>query len=62
MDKQAEQLYNAVMRTLQGPNVQGLLAAVADAQSRVPWLQVSEKTRAIFLRSAVNLTVQGAKD
>jgi hypothetical protein len=58
VDRPAEQLYNAVMATLQESGTIGLLAVAADAKSRVPWPKVSDKTRSLFRRLAANLTAQ----
>jgi O-acetylhomoserine/O-acetylserine sulfhydrylase-like pyridoxal-dependent enzyme len=56
----AERLYGAVMRTLQSSHMMGLLAAVGDAKSKVPWDQVSPKTRNIFYQLIANLTTPPA--
>lgn len=56
MDREAERLYHAVMTTLQDVGTMGLLAAAGDAKSKVSWVNVSPKTRDIFLKLALNLT------
>lgn len=60
METLAAQIYAAVTALLQGPSTPGLLAAVADAKSNIPFDQVSPKTRIVFGALAANLTkVQG---
>lgn len=56
MDEEAERLYNAVMKTLSETGMIGLLAAAADAKSKLSWEAASSKTRGVFQRLAANLT------
>jgi len=55
METLAEQLYAAITELL-AHSTTGLLAAVADAKSQIPYDQASPKTRTVFTNLAVNLT------
>ena len=60
MEKMAEQLYAALTALLQDSSTTGLLTAVADAKSNIPFNEASPKTRIVFGVFAANLTrVQG---
>ena len=56
MEKLAEQLYVAITALLQDSTTTGLLAAVADAKSRVPFDKTTPKVRTLFITLAENLT------
>jgi hypothetical protein len=56
MEKLAEQIYASVTELLQDSHTSGLLAAVADAKSRIPFEKASPKTRIVFMSLAANLT------
>lgn len=60
-EKQAEQLYNAVIVTLKRSGMMGLLAAAGDAKECVPFNDASPKTRELFRQLAVNLTAEASK-
>jgi len=53
----AQKLYQAVVKTLEGSGMMGLLAAAGDANAKVPWEKTSPKTQALFLKLRANLTV-----
>ena len=58
MDEEARSkaLYEAIMKTLSDIGMMGLLTAVGDARTGVPWYRTSPKTRQVFYTLRANLT------
>lgn len=56
MEDRAQQLYEAISTLLHDHGSSGLLVAVGDARSRMPWKQTSPKTQRIFVELAGYLT------
>jgi hypothetical protein len=55
-EKLAEQLYEALLDLVRVKTGMGLLSALGDLQSRVPYAKVASKTRVLFYELADNLT------
>jgi hypothetical protein len=55
-DERAEQLYQAVLLTLEHSGFMGLLAAGNDAKAKLPYKEASAKTKHLFVELAANLT------
>jgi len=55
-EKLSEQLYEALLDLVRVKTGMGMLAALGDLQSRIPYVKASPKTRVLFHELADNLT------
>lgn len=60
-EKLAEQLYEALLDLVRTKTGMGMLSALGDLQSRVPYGKAAPKTRVLFHELADNLTRIQAK-